>query len=544
MINSSTSPSDLAFLLGTKISRLCYVLYGIGTTNLYSTFDIPKKNGEKRVIRAPKPQLKQLQLRLKNHLENMYKPHFAAAAFVKERGIVFNAKKHIRKKVVFNLDLENFYDQINFGRVKGLLRAAPYSLREDTAQLIAHLCCVDRVVPQGAPSSPIISNMICRKLDRELSLLAKENKFIYSRYADDITFSSHKECDNEIFDKVSMLPSSRLSQLISSNGFAINSAKTRLQNYKQRQVVTGLKVNQILNIDRRYIRTTKAMIHSLSAGSEAANEVHRLKNGDESPSLEAVVYGRINYIRMVKGVESSVFRMLATKFNQLEAAIKITTSPKLRNSKLEEKLHFYGHENRRNLERCVWVVSFEGIDGLSVEQELVQATSFMCEGQRMFTAAHVFAKAGNSDECYVYRIYEQHIKYRAKVVSKCNVSDVAELKIQDENLPWFHFLKLAPEPYPRQGYRLSLIGFPQLRTGHDSLSIIPCTVINTFTRSTFRFGEIDVDIHGGNSGGPVVNVYMQVVGLALVGVGIVVDNITGEAHLEGANTYISAEHLK
>lgn len=544
MITPLTSPSDLAYLLGTSLSKLSYVVYGIGTANLYTSFEILKKNGEKRTIRAPNPQLKTLQARLKTHLENLYKPHIAASAFIKDRGIVFNAKKHLKKKIVFNIDLSEFYHHINFGRIRGLLMAPPYSLQKETATLIAHICCVDRLVPQGAPTSPIISNMICRKLDRELALLAKKNRFVYSRYADDITFSSHMNSHNNIYEvKDSVRPSDYLIKIIESNGFYINQSKTRLQTNKQRQVVTGLKVNKIVNVDRRYIRTTKALIHAMQFGIEEANEVYKLKNGDSAPALPAVVHGRINYIGMVKGIESSVFYMLATKYNNLDLPNKIRISPRTRNKKLEEKLHFYGYENRRHIERCVWVVSFSGIEGLNVDQELVQATAFMCDGQRMFTAAHVFAKAGDAEECIVYRINEQDKKYRARVVASCKYSDIAELKIEGDKLPYFQGLKLAPDLNPGPGYRLSLIGFPQLMAGHDSVSIVPCMVVSTFTKSTFRYGVINSDVEGGNSGGPLVNAYMQVVGMAVTGKGVTIDNDIGQAYFEGSNTFISAQHF-
>ncbi|MDZ4298935.1 MAG: reverse transcriptase domain-containing protein, partial [Moraxellaceae bacterium] len=199
MISSDTSPSDLAYLLGTSLAKLSYVIYGIKVEKLYHKFEVPKKNGGVRIINAPDPQLKILQARLKNILESIYRPHPAATAFIRERGIVFNARKHVKKQVVFNIDLKDFYHQINFGRVRGLLISPPYSLKKETATLIAGLCCTDNVLPQGAPTSPIVSNMICRRLDRELSLLAKNNYFYYTRYADDITFSSHTNSDNNIY---------------------------------------------------------------------------------------------------------------------------------------------------------------------------------------------------------------------------------------------------------------------------------------------------------------------------------------------------------
>ncbi|MGN6017354.1 reverse transcriptase family protein, partial [Staphylococcus aureus] len=117
----------------------------------------------------------------------------SAMAFVKDRSIVDNAKLHTRKKYVFNIDLSDFFTSITFPRLRGLLMAKPYSLQSGVATVIAHLCTVGGVLPQGSPCSPVISNMICATLDRQLKGLAIRNRARYSRYADDITFSFYDD---------------------------------------------------------------------------------------------------------------------------------------------------------------------------------------------------------------------------------------------------------------------------------------------------------------------------------------------------------------
>lgn len=235
MLSSSTTPEDLAHSLGTSYAKLNYVIYGKGTSNLYKSFLLPKISGGQREIMAPLPQLKYLQHQLKPLLDKLYEPHPAASAFIEGRGIVYNAKKHIKKAVVFNIDLENFFNSINFGRIRGLLMAPPYSIQADTARIIAHICCVNKTLPQGAPTSPVLSNMIARRLDKQLSHLAKKYNAQYSRYADDITFSFRIFEENEIFiDKENVAPHPSLIKLIESNGFKINSNKTRLQTRYER----------------------------------------------------------------------------------------------------------------------------------------------------------------------------------------------------------------------------------------------------------------------------------------------------------------------
>lgn len=561
MINSKTTPADLAILLGTSHQKLTYLAYAKDISRFYTKFEINKKNGEKRIIQAPSQQLKNIQKRLKTHLEKIYKPHISASAFIKDRGIFYNAEKHIKKSAVINIDLTDFYGSINFGRVRGVLIAKPYELKKDTATIIAHICCLNGSLPQGAPTSPLMSNIVCRSLDRQLSKFAKTQRAFYTRYADDITFSFREIVANDLFEVTSeneIKPT--LVKLITNNGFTINQNKTRVQFSSERQTVTGLKVNQKVNVDRRFIRTTKAMIHSLSKDTEAANiklqEIHE----DSSAKLENVVFGRINYIGMVKGRQSSTYRMLASKFNDLDFGMKAPLSPKSIKDDLENKLKFKKFENYGLLESAVYVISFEGIDGISVDQELVQGTAFILKGNKIVTTTHTFHKAGNPNECFLYRINDPSTKLHAKLLKSCNISDIAYLEFTDPNLEKLSHLKIAKNLKLLSGYHVSLVGFPQLQVGHQNVSIIPTTIVNEFKKSGFKHLEVSTEIAGGNSGGPVVNAYMEVVGMVTMGKNVTLDIGQGTANienneikiniknssaiLEGNNSFISAEYFE
>lgn len=543
MISSDTTPRELARLLGTSYSQLTATVYKVGVNNLYDSFEIPKKSGGSRSINAPKDRLYIIQLRLKNSLDGIFNPHKAASAFITGRGIVYNAKRHVKKAAVFNLDLEDFYDHIHFGRISGLLSSKPYNLRKDTANLIAHICCYKSRLPQGAPTSPILSNMICKGLDHRLSLLAKENRAQYSRYADDITFSFREISRNSIYTHSNgeVGASSSLVNIIESYGFKINTNKTRVQFNNERQVVTGLKVNSKINIDRRFIRTTRALIHSLSKGTEEANKIHAIKNPESSASLETVVYGRLNYIGMVKGKESTVYQSLARKFNNLPCKLRVTTTPKTHTTEFIHKLHSLTHEHREKLSHSVLVLDFDGID---CEDELIQGSAFVLSGNKIITATHNFSKAGSTEECFLYKVNEPSKRYKAKIVSSCTTSDIAELKLLDDPEQGPNLIPLRKARSIRQnsyGYKLSIAGFPQLKSGHSTVSIIPCTVINSYTRSTFKMIEVESSIDAGNSGGPVLNIHMEVVGMATLGKSVTIDD--GEAYIEGSNSFISSEHF-
>lgn len=306
MINSSTTPTELAVLLGTSHTKLSNLLYGHRPEKFYFSFTIYKKNGGLRNILAPKDRLKSLQRKVADFLEELYQPSAPATAFIKNKGLIENATPHVNKALVFNIDLEGFFDSIHFGRIVGLLCSHPYKLKHDTARYIATLCCFNGKLPQGSPASPVISNMVARQLDRKLSLLARDNLAFYTRYADDITFSFR----NLNHDGICLerngdyYPSDKLVEIIDSCGFLINSSKTRGAKSDARQVVTGLKVNKKVNVDRRYVRIKKAMIHSIGLDEDAANAKYWEANPSKVRTpLRNVVAGRISYIRMIKGVD-------------------------------------------------------------------------------------------------------------------------------------------------------------------------------------------------------------------------------------------------
>ena len=549
MITPLTTPRSLADLLGVKYSRLTHLLYAEGTAAHYKKFTLTKKNGKTRLIHTPDNQLKALQRRLNYFLNQLYKPHSAATAFVKERGIVFNAKPHVRKEIVFNIDLEDFFDQINFGRVRGLLISQPYCLQDSTATFIANITCLNNKLPQGAPTSPVISNMICRPLDHHLSALAKENQAYYTRYADDITFSLRRATPNSIFNGnlEAAQPSKELIDIISSNGFKINDSKTRLQTSRERQIVTGLKVNKKINVDRRFIRTTKAMIFSMSKDMEEAQKTfnNNFQSCDQS-RLPHVVLGRLHYIAMVKGRDSSTYRNLARKFNSLKLGLFAPYRTDKEFPEIEDKLHFDSFRNKDRLNQAVWAIDFVDIPGLSIDQELVQGTAFMIKGKKLVTSYHTFEKAGGSLKCNVYRITDRAKRHTATIEKHSIHTDLAILSINDYAEEDPVTLNISNKTDMHEGYKVAVAGFPQIEQGQSSVSLFVATIIDKYIVSTLTHFSIDQLIMAGNSGGPVLNAYMEVVGVARTGLSIDMDkNEKGNFifSLEGKNAFISALHL-
>lgn len=279
-LRSAKTRHDVAALLGYKPSNLSFIVYVIPKEFKYTTFKIPKKGGGERSIDAPIPKLKGLQKRLasvlydclqeiedsekrKNNLSHAYRRGFS---------IISNAKAHKSRRYVLNIDLENFFPSFNFGRVRGFfLTNKHFKLAEPIATILAQIACNNGVLPQGSPCSPVVSELLTHFLDIRLVKLAAKNKCSYTRYADDITFSTNRKnfpAALAVAAGEGWVLGDELQSRIQDAGFSINDAKTRMQVRASRQTVTGLTVNQKVNVPQRYYKLTRAMTHEfLSTGS-------------------------------------------------------------------------------------------------------------------------------------------------------------------------------------------------------------------------------------------------------------------------------------
>ena len=288
---------ELADYIGVPRSKLTYILYVKKTENLYTSFDIPKKNGGVRHIHAPRKELKQIQknlaevlYRYEKELANVYGTNLNIShAFERKKSIITNAKIHRNKRFVINIDLENFFDSFHFGRVRGyFMKNKNYQFSKEIATIIAQITCYEGKLPQGAPSSPVITNMICNIFDMRLLRLAKKYKIDYTRYADDLSFSTNDKkflnLEQQFFDE--------LHCEVKRAGFSINEKKTRVQYRDSHQEVTGIVVNKKLNVDREYCKATRAMAHQLYKTGEYTID------GDEKGTM-AQLEGRFSFINQL-----------------------------------------------------------------------------------------------------------------------------------------------------------------------------------------------------------------------------------------------------
>lgn len=257
--------NDLADFMGIPRKKLSYLLYKNDINTFYTSFHIDKKNGGVRKINAPSAELKNLQRKLAvalyNHkIKKQGLKNNLSHAFEKEKSIITNAKIHRNKRLVLNVDLESFFESFHFGRVRGFfIKNNNFLLSSEVATVIAQLTCYKGTLPQGAPTSPIITNLICEILDQRLLKISKKYKLDYTRYADDLTFSTN---DKKFLD-LQMEFYELLSSELTRAGFKINEKKKRLQLRDSRQVVTGLVVNKKINVNRIFYKETRAMAHQL-----------------------------------------------------------------------------------------------------------------------------------------------------------------------------------------------------------------------------------------------------------------------------------------
>lgn len=299
-LKAATSRKDLAVILGYKPKTMTAIVYQTPPAAKYTTFEIAKKSGGKRSIKAPIPKLKKLQAHLSHVLyqclaeierERSAKP--LSFGFRKDRSISENASRHKRRRWVLNLDLEDFFPSFNFGRVRGFfLKDKAFGLHPEVATTIAQIACDGVALPQGSPCSPVISELIAQILDMRLVRLAKKYGVTYTRYADDITFStSQKDFPTGLATVDASAPavwhlSEELVGKIVTSGFTVNAAKTRMHFRGSRQMVTGLVVNEKVNIRSDYYRRSRAMCDMLFQTGQYYKVVIQPDDDDENPKRD------------------------------------------------------------------------------------------------------------------------------------------------------------------------------------------------------------------------------------------------------------------
>jgi len=303
------SINDLVDYLDIDVKYFNHILYDLKDNQKYKYFEIPKKSGGVRNIYAPIPVLKIIQSKISEYLYSVYKPTKASHGFCLQRDILTNAKQHFNKRIIYNLDLKDFFPSINSQRIFGLFKKIPFNLDTKTASVLTKICTFNNFLPQGSPTSPVLTNFICRKLDHRLIHLARKHYCYYTRYADDITISSTRyKMPNNLIQQTKTI--------ILEEGFKVNNNKERLENHYRRQEVTGLIVNTKPNVSRKYIRNIKSVLHNWGLDGLEFTSIRYSVN--HNINMVNSITGKINFIGYIRGKNDKIYLYLLNKLQALK----------------------------------------------------------------------------------------------------------------------------------------------------------------------------------------------------------------------------------
>ena len=298
--------AELAEAMGISVSELRFLAFTRRTSRVshYVRFSIRKKSGALRFIAAPMPRLKQAQSWILENILERVPLHRAAHGFRRGRSIVTNATPHVGAQVVINLDLKDFFPTVTYKRIKGVYRSLGYS--EHIAVILALICSEppvdevsldgvdyyvrngERLLPQGAPTSPAVTNIICRGLDARIMKAAEAMGFTYTRYADDITLSCPKAGREQIGRMLH-----RAHHIVKNEGFRIHPEKTRVFHKGRRQEVTGLVVNERVAVPKKTLKRFRATLYQIEKDGPAG------KRWGHSNDIISAIEGFANFVNMV-----------------------------------------------------------------------------------------------------------------------------------------------------------------------------------------------------------------------------------------------------
>jgi RNA-directed DNA polymerase len=488
------SRGDVARLLDVRLMDVIY--YAVRHRNPYGAFVVRKRSGAgSRIIEEPQAGLKIMQQKLLQVLDAVYEAPDEVHGFVRGRSIATNAFAHERAQEILNVDLSDFFGSVNFGRVRGLWRAEPYSLSHDAATVIAQLTTHDNHLPQGAPTSPILANMVARSLDRRMRRLATRRRLTYTRYADDLTFSGQHIprawCDGEIGSHPADVDvGGELLAAIRESGFEVNDSKTRVMRNGQRKLVTGLLVNEAVNVPKSFVRKIRARLHAWEAhGEQAAQdewEDDRDRLPGKTPRFRDVVLGQLDHLSMVRGNDDPVYERYYQQYCQLSGASYIPVEDRA-----------WNHLARP--EDAVWVLECPTTGD--------QGTGFFLEGaglRLMVTCEHVLGAA-----TVAYPPKRPGLRMPVRVLARDKNIDLALLEVRR---PFDRPLKPLWTPVPSAGDRVKVLGYPDYNPG-SSIWLGENTISGSRVFAGVNRMTLNAPLQKGMSGGPVLDVRDRVVGV-------------------------------
>lgn len=271
----------------------------------YRTFFIKKKNGTEREINEPLPSLKEIQYWILKEILDKVKISPYAKAYIKGRSIKENARFHKKQKKILSIDLKDFFPSIGFGRILHVFKKIGY--RENVAVMLANLCYLKHGLPQGAPTSPALSNIVANTLDNMIVKYVSPQGIRYTRYADDLTFSGDFN-DGDLIKNIE--------RIVKRQGFLINKEKTRIRKRHHRQEVTGIVVNEKMQIARTIRHRIRSDIYYIQ---KFGLDSHIEKLGNNKNNYLYHLMGQVSYAAFINPYDEKLIEYIAILKKELNS---------------------------------------------------------------------------------------------------------------------------------------------------------------------------------------------------------------------------------
>lgn len=312
-IERAETLSALALLLEENPFQLVYM----SRNPAYQVFTLPKPGGGSRLIETPAAPLKKCLQNLNEYLQALYYIHKTEAAygFVAQpdkdpdaRNIVTNAQRHLGNPWLVNVDLKDFFHQVHHHRMMRIFSQHPFRCKPETAQLLAALVTFNGRLPMGAPTSPVCSNFAAREFDGELLAYAKANRLTFTRFADDLSFSSPKPPPKNMLTDIKAI--------LKAHQFMVNPKKIKEFGPKEVKMVTGLEVAETIQITQAFMDELLKDIDRFKHIWQVQTATSQYKETEWVEQFKRAVEGKINFVGMVYGYRSERYQYAAGLFEQ------------------------------------------------------------------------------------------------------------------------------------------------------------------------------------------------------------------------------------